>query len=43
MGSRFTKALVQHGANVAVFDLYSPTQELVDAAKEHGVKIKGYT
>lgn len=43
MGSGFAKALVEHGANVAVFDLSPPMQELVDAAKEHGVRFKGYT
>ena len=43
MGSGFAKALVEHGANVAIFDLSAPGQELVDAAKEHGVRIKAYT
>ena len=42
MGGGFSKALAEHGANVAVFDLNSPLQELVDAGKEYKVKITGY-
>lgn len=42
MGTSFTRALVEHGANVAVFDLRMPEEELLEAAKAKSVKAKGY-
>ncbi|KAK6381563.1 hypothetical protein LTS17_004621 [Exophiala oligosperma] len=42
MGTSFTRALVDHGANVAVFDLRMPEGELLEAAKAKSVKVRGY-
>lgn len=42
MGEGFSKALIEHGANVAVFDLKMPPESLVALAYEHSVTVKGY-
>ena len=42
MGSGFTKALLEHGASVAIMDLSTATQEAMDVAKKYKGQLKQY-